>query len=206
MKFFKTTNGFAALTDSELVTRSNYIVTAMTGNPHFTTPTPELADVIAAINGFENALEVALQGNRNDIALKNQRRNELITILHLLSNYVLFTAQNNEVIAKSSGFTISRIPQPAPAIVAPENLQLKSGANKGELQLKFKKVAGARAYMYEITPGPVTPESKWVSLLDTVAKQTFTGLQSGTEYYCRVAAIGIKRQVVYSGTVSRVAL
>ena len=60
--------------------------------------------------------------------------------------------------------------------------------------------------MYEITPSPVTEDSTWDSSMNTVSKKLFAGLESGKEYNCRVAAIGIKEQVVYSEPVSRIAL
>ena len=126
--------------------------------------------------------------------------------LHLLGNFVLHMSGNNEVVATSSGFNISKTPEPRPAITIPEGLVLKNGLNKGELDLKFERVAGARSYLYEITPGPVTGQSQWQSVMSTVSKNLFAGLESGKEYSCRVAAVGVKKQVVYSDVVSRIVL
>ena len=67
-------------------------------------------------------------------------------------------------------------------------------------------MAGATAYVYEITPSPLTEQSAWESSMNTVSKKMFTALESGKEYNCRVAAVGIKEQVVYSEVVSRIAL
>ena len=88
----------------------------------------------------------------------------------------------------------------------PEGLVLKEGDNRGDLKLKLKKVKGARAYMYQIAASPLTAGSKWESSLSTVTSKTFTGLESGKEYNCRVAAVGKNEQVIYSDTVSRIAL
>ena len=88
----------------------------------------------------------------------------------------------------------------------PQNLKLKSGLNKGELELSFPRVAGVKAYMYQLTESPATADSNWHSDLSTISKNVFKGLQSGKEYCCRVAAIGANRQVVYSDVVSRIAL
>ena len=48
-------------------------------------------------------MQQAEGGNKQDVAVKNQDRQTLIDQLHLLGNYVLFTAGGNEVIATSSG-------------------------------------------------------------------------------------------------------
>ncbi|HUC80210.1 MAG TPA: hypothetical protein VMR70_04805 [Flavisolibacter sp.] len=137
---------------------------------------------------------------------KYAARSNLVDKLHLLGNYVLFTAAGDKIKVMTSGFTISKVPQATLAISVPEGLALSNGANRGELLLRLRRVVGARAYMYQITPFPVTAESKWGSSLSTVCKMKFTGLQSGREYACRVAAIGVKQQEMYSDVVSRIAL
>ena len=93
-----------------------------------------------------------------------------------------------------------------PPLSTPQGLLLKNGVNKGELKLSFKRVLGARAYRFEITPSPITANSVWEASSDTVAKKQYTGLESGKEYNCRVIAYGTKAQEVYSDVVSKIAL
>lgn len=206
MKFFRITNGFTEMTDAYLLVRAGVISNSIGGNANFPTPSPSLQDVNTTISSFSAAVEAAESGDRQAVAFKNQVRETLIMQLHLLGNYVLFTAANDEVKAQSSGFHISKMPQPSPALTSPQGLELTNGVNKGELKLRFKKVPGAKAYLYEITRSPVTAESKWESMLATVCKNQFAGLESGQEYSCRVAAIGVKKQVAYSDVVARIAL
>lgn len=205
MKMLSITNGFNKMTDAYLLVRANTIKTDIAANPTvFNSPQPTLTEMGTLIASFQAAVQKAEGGNRQDIAEKNAIREELIDKLHLLGNYVLFTAAGNEVIATLSGFRIGKTPVPLPPITAPDGLQLTDGANKGELKFSFKRVTGARAYMYEITPSPITANSKWESSLNTLTNNVFTGLESSKEYNCRVAAIGNKSQVVYSGVVSRI--
>ena len=203
---FRIVNGFTEMSDGTLLVKANLIRTSLTGNTSFPTPTPSLAALTTAITDFEAAVLAAENGDRQLVAVKNQLREVLINLLHLLGNYVLFTAGGDEVVATSSGFNVSKVPQPSPALTTPQGMELKNGVNKGELQFSFRKVRGARAYIFEITPLPVTGASLWQSSMGTICKKLFTGLESGKEYACRVAAIGIKDQVVYSNPVTRVAL
>jgi hypothetical protein len=62
------------------------------------------------------------------------------------------------------------------------------------------------AYQFEYTLAPLTPGSQWTSVPVTTCKVVFTGLQSGQEYSCRVAAIGPYKQVKYSDVLSRIVL
>ncbi len=207
MRLFKITNGFDRMTDAYLIVRANAIKSGVGAHgDSFPNPSPSLNDLNATIGSFTQAVEKAEGGDRQAVAVKNAIRQTLIDQLHLLGNFVLFMAGGNEVVATSSGFNISKQATPKPALTVPQGLVLDNGVNKGELQLKFKRVDGATAYLYEIAPSPVTAESTWDSSMNTVSKKLFDGLESGKEYNCRVAAIGIKEQVVYSEVVSRIAL
>lgn len=206
MKPFRIVNGFDRLTDSKLLTRAQFIKASLTDNPHFPNPVPSLADLSTAISALEAAIQKAATGNKQDIMEKSSVQQHLINQLHLLGNYVLFMSAGNPTAATSSGFTINKPQEPVAPITAPTGLVLKSGLNRGELVLKFKNVAGAKCYQYEMTAAPVTTNSVWEIKTSTLSKNLFSGLQSGKEFSFRVAAIGPRQQVVYSDVVSRIAL
>lgn len=198
------TNGFDKLSDADLEVRSNNIASMMTGNPNFTTPVPSLITLQDSIEEFTEALAKAKTGSSLDKAVKNQARQDLIEVLHALSTYVLFTSEGDTVTALSSGFTIAKQPTTSPELVPAENQKLNDGANTGELDYSFDKVANAKSYMYQYTPDPLTENSDWQSLVGTVRKVSFTNLESGKKYWCRVMAIGINGQGVYSEPISRI--
>ena len=206
MNVLRITNGFDKLSDANLIIKTQNIVVSMTPpeNPYFATPSPTLADMQDAIDSFTNAVAVAKTGSSYDKALKNQYRMDLIEMLHSLGAYVLFTAEGDFLIAQSSGFTIAKEPSPAPPITAAANQKLDDGANAGELYFSFDKVQGARSYIYQYTADPLTYTSTWETKVGTIRKVNFTGLDSGKKYWCRVMAIGINGQGVYSEPVSRV--
>jgi hypothetical protein len=192
------------MADLDFLGKVRFVVQQMTGNSNFSTPDPTLASVTTLANQFEQAINDAEAGGSYDKSVRDSRKEELIDTMHNLSNYVLFTAKGDRLIAESSGFTIAKDPSPQPPIEKPEGLNLTDGANAGELLLLFLKVLGARSYMYQISLDP-TDQTKWVTQHGTVRKNLFTGLESGKKYYVRVVAIGTGNQIVYSDTVSRVA-
>lgn len=197
-------NGFDKQSDANLVVRTQNIIAAITGNPNFTTPDPSLATIQTALDAFADGLDKAQTGDRVDIAVKNQKRAELIDLLHLLGAYVLYTSKQDSAVAASSGFEVAKEPQPGPDITKPANLQVDNGTNAGELNITFNTVAGSRSYLYQYTPDPVTDASQWQTFTGTIRKCTFQNLQSGTRYWCRVAAIGPNGQIAYSDTVPRI--
>jgi hypothetical protein len=204
MSILRITNGFSRLSDENLLGRTGQINIAMGGNGNFPTPTPTLAQLQTALTDFEIALAKAKTGSELEKAIKNDKREALVNLLHSLSNYVLFTADGSETVAKSSGFSIARPPEPAPELTPATNQVLEDGQNAGELKFSFDKVPTARSYMYQYTVDPVTDNSVWQGQPGTTRKTVFTGLQSGKKYWCRVYALGTRGQGVYSEPVSRI--
>jgi hypothetical protein len=138
------------------------------------------------------------------VAIKNQRRDELIEQLHLMGNYVLYTCAGDRVMAISSGYSIAKTPSPAPEVTKAENQKLDEGINSGQLSYSFEKVPGARSYVYQATQEPLTENSMWSSEMGTKRRFLFSGLESGKRYWVRVAAVGIGGQTVYSDPLSRI--
>jgi hypothetical protein len=204
MLLLRIVNGVNRLNDDSLEARASQILLAMTGNANFPTPSPTLTVLQTAISDFSIALSKAKAGSDYDKAVKNSKREALIVLIHSLSNYVLFTANGDELVAKSSGFTIAKAPSSGPLVTAATNQKLEDGQNPGELKFSFDKVPGATGYIYGHTPDPITPSSIWKTLPGTTRKTVFTGLESGERYWCRVMAIGKGGQGVYSEPISRV--
>jgi hypothetical protein len=198
-------NGLEKKSDEALISKARNVISGMTDNSSFTTPTPTLAVVQAAVDAFTNALDVAQSGGTYEKAFKNQKRQEVIDLMHSLANYVLFIANGDKLVAQSSNFTIAKDPSPAPDVTPALNLELRDGFNSGEMYLKFDRVPGSRSYVYQITQHPLTDASVWKSITGTVKRATFSNLEVGKRYVARVMAIGINGQGVYSQTVSRIA-
>lgn len=204
MHLLRITNGFDRLNDADLEVKANNILASMTGNANFPTPTPTLAVIQASINDYTNALAKAKTGSPLDKAEKNAKREALIINLHALGSYVLFASNGDALVAQSSGFSIARLPSPGPELAPATNQKLEDGPNAGDLKYSFDKPPGAKSYIYECTPDPITENSVWQRQQGTVRKTMFSGLQSGQRHWCRVMSIGINGQGVYSEPVSRV--
>src|SRR5688500_12981652 len=132
MPLIRITNGFEKLADMGLFGRTNEITTAMDGNPNFVTPVPALTLITAAANLFKEWVDKAASGDKYAILIKNEKRLELIDLLHKLGYYVLYTASGDRVKAASSAFSIAKNPEPA-YISKPEGMKVENGDNPGTL-------------------------------------------------------------------------
>jgi hypothetical protein len=204
MSVLRITNGFTRLSDENLLGRAGEINLAMVAaSGTFPTPTPTLATLQTAISDFSIALAKAKSGSELDKSIKNDRRQELINLLHALGNYVVFTVNGDRTKAVSSGFSIAKEPAPLPPIGKPENLQVTEGPNAGELNIKFNRVIGARSYMVQYAEETSSSPLVWQSQTCTTSKFILKPLQSGKKYQLRVVAVGTNQQLMYSDPVSK---
>lgn len=193
------------MSDPLLETRSNQIVSSMKDNTNFSAPVPTVAQVEQMTSEFFDALSLCADGSRLNIAIKNQKREVLINALHQWSRYVLFTSNDDVSVALTSGFQIAKAPGPTPPLTKPATPSLQNGLNPGELISSVKAVAGAVSYLHQYATEAEMAQGKWNSVASSKSSCLLTALTSGTRYYCRIAAIGSKDQIVYSAIVDRIA-
>jgi hypothetical protein len=100
------------------------IVAAMTGNAHYATPAPALADITTAVGAFTAAVADAVDGGKTLTAIKNERRAALVALMRQLASYVQATCNEDMAVLLSSGFPNQK-PQREPFGVraAPSNLR-----------------------------------------------------------------------------------
>lgn len=203
MSFLRPTNGFDRDSDAKLSQKASFIITKITGNSNFPTPNPTLAAMQTALTEFDEAVDAALTRDSDAVNTKNEKREALIDLLHLLTYYVLYTAQGNRTIAETSGLKFAKNPSPAPEITKPTNLKVVVSDQIGAMDMSSDAVKGSVAYMHQYTDDATL--KNWTTITCTKRKCTVTGLTPGVTYYWRMGVVGTKDQVLYSDVVSRVA-
>ena len=202
MKNSKALLGFAKLSDANIETKAVSIVTAMTGNANFTTPVPALADVSKAIQDYSQALAMAQMGDKLQVAIKNAKKEALLTLLRSLAAYVNFTANGDKTVIISSGFDASKESGSAQSLLAPKNFKITNGMNPGQAITSISGVRGVKTYMHQYTVDPITDASVWKSEYVTTRSYTFNSMDSGKKFWFRVAVIGTGGQIAYTDPLS----
>jgi hypothetical protein len=198
----KIITGFTKLSDSELDVKSQEIITKMTGNTNFTSPTPTLVELTTAEREFATSLTNAAHGNTNDTAIKNQKRKELESELHRLGLYVELTANGSEDVLFSSGFELQKGKSLVGVLPKPENLKVNIGVNPGSVKINVNSIANADSYLFEYTEAPAIDSSVWVIISSSKANVEITGLTSGKQYAFKVAGVGASTTQVFSDIVT----
>jgi hypothetical protein len=204
MKKSKVIINFATLSDANLEARALSIADKMTGNPAFPNPSPTLAELTAAATEYSDALSMAQNKDKVQIAIKNIKREALENVLGSLGGYVSFTANGDRSIIVGAGFEANKDTTGAQPMPDPKNFTVVSGRNPGEATTSVSGVKGVKTYAHQYTPDPLTVTSMWQSKYVTSRTHTFEGLMPGTKIWFRVAALGSGDQMAYTDPISMI--
>lgn len=184
--------GLKGFTTSQLIGKSMHVEERMTGNVNFATPSPAIADVTAARTALVAAIAEATSGAHAAIASKNVAAKKLSSMLVQLARYVNSVAGSDVDVAVSSGFELSKTPDPIDKLDAPTKVEGARGTIKGQIALRWKGVRGGRLYNTYICDGDPAMGGKWsLAGTSTKAKLTVSGLETDKMYSFRVAALGV---------------
>jgi hypothetical protein len=169
-----------------LIAYGRSVVTKMTGNPYFPSPTPTLAQVTTSIDGLVTAETAAIGRAKGAVTTRNEKKAALVTELKQLKSYVQSVAdaapaENAASIIESSGLAVRKTAtRHARAFTA------TAGPVSGTASLRTAS-AGRASYDWQYsTDGGKT----WILAPGTLqAKTTIPGLTPGANVQFRFRAL-----------------
>ena len=194
------------ISDSMLVTKTETILVAMTGNLSYPTPSPTLAAVTAAKAEFVTAMADAADGGTTLTAIKDEKRAALVALLRQLASDVQVACKGNLAVLLSSGFPIQK-PQRVPigVLPAPSNVTLALGSRTGELDAAASPLVGAGTYNWRLSTA-TAPNVDVQTDQTTAASSSFSGLTPGVVYNVEVNAVGASGISDWSDPVAQMAV
>ena len=159
-----------------LIVLGKSVVTSMTNNPAFPNPDPTLAAVSAAIADLETAETAARTRAHGAVAVRNDKRAALVTLLLQLKATIQKAAdanvENAAALIQSAGIQVRKVPT-----LAARAFAATPGAVAGAVKLRTPTVAHRAFYEWQYsTDGGHT----WVPAPSTLqAKTTVSGLTPG---------------------------
>ncbi len=179
-----------AISDAELASQTDNIVTAVTGNANFPMPSPSLGLISSALAEFRAAVANAAGGGKELTAIKNAKRAALVSLLRQLASYLTITSAHDLAKLLSSKFpnqkpTRTKVGQ----LPAPESPVLRQGKPSGQLDASVTPVYGASSYNWRVALASA-PET-YLQTAQTVGGRTsFKGLTPGESYLVEANAVG----------------
>ncbi len=176
--------------DAQLVKDSQTIVTSMTNNPSYPSPSPTLANITTAINDFSLAIEKAADGGKTLTLIKNQKRTALGALMRNLASYVHVACKGDLAVLTSSGFPIQKPARtPVGPLPAPEAPTLDFGDRTGQLDASTTPVPNAFTYTWRVALASA-PTHYLQRIQTTAASIVFENLTPGQIYAVDVNAFG----------------
>jgi hypothetical protein len=164
----------------------------MTGNPTFATPVPSLADITAAADRLDTAIQ-AYNFSRSRLD-KEERDNAFVELKGLrtdLGSYVQSIANGNQAIMTSAGFATRKQPQPMGRLSAPANVRATALPYPGQVEVRFDGVRGRQNYQIYICAGDPSVAENWtIQAITGKNRVVVEGLETDHRYYFRVEALG----------------
>ena len=185
--------GLDRMNPEQKVAFATTVITAMTGNAHFTTPNPPLATLTAgknnALSGINtyNASVVTSQAN---LATRDDFVSSLEGMLTQMATYVENVSGGDRAMIESAGFSVRADSAPVGPLARVLNLVLTAGDFDGTLDAAWDALRGAGSYEVQTSPDPMSDASwvfKTVSNKSNVTMDSFT---SGAKVWVKVRGIG----------------
>lgn len=200
MKQSKIVLRLRSLNNNQLETLGNTVVNGMKANPHFPNPVPTIVDFEATMTSFTKTISDAQSRDKLKIAVRNDVRATVESMLISLANYVTYTAQGDRAMMMGAGFPLNNITPVSPPVLSIDSFNLVLGKNSGELLASAKSSNAARMHLYQIAPAPQPDPKGFDNIYLRGSKFLFTGLVPMKLYAVRIGAIAANGQVVYTQT------
>jgi hypothetical protein len=186
-KKLKVTLTYNSYPDAVLDEMTTAIITAMTGNAAFPTPTIPLATVTTRQTTFSDACAAAAFGGTPLTAAKNQARQALLDALDANAMYVQAIARYDLAMLLSSGYQAASTNRAQVQLSAPTILGLE---NEMSTQLVLRLSPVTNAYCYEVQTSVGTGAWQAAGTFTAARKIIITALTPGTVYNVQARAIG----------------
>jgi hypothetical protein len=203
MRKVKVVLDFLKFPVSEKIIFYRNVITSLTGNPAFATPDVSLTNLTTVLTAFEQAEDEASDGARTSIALRNQAEEVADKAFRKEAMYVDRISDGDAAIILSSGFHLSKQPEPAQRPL----FEAEAGNNSGEIILTRKAQPGAKSYVWQYCIGslPVNGAGNWIFAgSSTQSKYVISNLESGSKCWFRVAAVTIGGMAPWTDPVMKV--
>ena len=187
MPLYRVSQAYRRLPDGGLIAFARNVAAKMTGNAAFPTPVVSPIAITAALDTFEESVANAINGSKEQTAIKDVNRLEVLRLLRQESAYVQSLAGEDLAALLSSGFEAMstnrvRTPLDAPVILSVTNFQTTI--------LKLVLAPVSRAASYEVRYKTETGEWVMPGAVRSSRPIFLRGLTPGVTYIIQTRAVG----------------
>ena len=195
------TTNVSKLALSGKILKGREIITKSTDNPEVPGNATVLAAFVTKQTGLEDAVdaELAARGTLTQmITLRKAALADWTTGLNALAGFTESATDGEPAPIESAGFGVRSPRTPPQPLPAPIKLVAKTNGTPGHTLLSWEPLAGAKSYVVQISPDPMTATSWTFACSCTTAAADVIGAEAGKRYWYRVCAVNGKGQGPWS--------
>ena len=191
---------------SEQILKGQDIITKSTENPDV----PGNAAAVTAFSTAQTGLETAVAAEiaartavPPTMSARETARENWLEKLTALASFTQSATGGDMTKIESAGFSVRPPRTPPQPLPAPTNVKAKTNGTPGHTALSWGPLAGAKSYVVQISPDPITANSWEFSCNCTMAHVDVNGADPGQRSWYRVAGVNAKGQGPWSEPASR---
>ncbi len=191
---------------SDRIFKGQDIITKSTGNPNVTGNAAALAALVTAQANLVSSAndEVAARSTvKEKMLLREAAENAWETALAGLAGVTTTLTGGNAAEIVSTGFDIRAAATPSRDLPAPTKVVASLNGTPGHTLLDWEPMVGAKSYIVQISPDPMTATSWSNACTCTPAHADVNGAEPGKRYWYRISAVNTKGQGPWSEPVCR---
>lgn len=175
-------------------------------NDIFETPAPDLETLDTATTAYRDAVTEAAFGDRRAISFRNDKREELETVIRDLAKYVDIIARGDQTVILSAGFLPTKDPSPDNGVnPKAEGFEVEP-SGLGTLQVTAKVAPWKKARYYQFEYRKKEAGAEWNRVLSPISTLDIDNLEAFQEYEFRASYLGKSTTPNYSDVLSTFAL
>ena len=191
----------AKLNLADKLVKGQDIITKSTANPSVPGNATVLAEFVTAQGGLEAAINAEV-ASRSALPPKMTARETAadawMTKLNSLASFTESATEGDAEAIESAGFAVRAARTPPQPLAAPINVEANTNGTPGHTLLTWKPLGGAKSYVVQMSPDPISANSWTFSTNCTKASADVNGAEAGRRFWYRVAGVNAKGQGPWS--------
>lgn len=184
--------GLSRITPAGLLVKARNMVSKLTVNIAFPTPTPALATVTTECDELEKAINAYdLNPGPGELTDRDIAFGKVKGLVSDLGGYVQAVSNGDLELIKSAGCVVRKSATPLGELPPPAQVIARTTAFAGRIDVRWSGVKGRNMYELEMCSTDPSIAANWSRVLLTSKNRHISeDLVSGTNYYFRVKAMG----------------
>ena len=184
MKAMKVALNMSTLSIPAKISRANFIVSGLTGNVNYPSPTPTLLSINNAITNLGTAWNNAADGGKTKTALMHDAEADLMILMNKLAHYIEDNSGGLVENIHSTDLTLKKFVGQS----VPQNTYwVKNGEESGEIVAKIKAGPPHAVYHWQYTND--MGSNNWTDYMSTHSRVHIKNLMVGQKYWLRISYI-----------------